>query len=120
MRKDQKQCITSTLKKYGKKANKNIHILCIGDGANDIGMIRESDIGIGIKGKEGLQAFTNCDIGIPSFTCINKLLFVHGKNNEIRLQTLILYFLYKEFLQPMHHTQSQQVVACQYQDIFLL
>lgn len=38
-------------------------MLCVGDGANDIGMIRESDIGIGIKGKEGLQAYNNCDVG---------------------------------------------------------
>ena len=68
-------------------------MLCVGDGANDIGMIRESDIGIGIKGKEGLQAYNNCDVGLPSFRYISKLLFVHGKSNEMRLQTLILYFL---------------------------
>ena len=73
-------------------------MLCVGDGANDIGMIRESDIGIGIKGKEGLQAYNNCDVGLPSFRYISKLLFVHGKSNEMRLQTLILYFLYKNTL----------------------
>lgn len=61
-------------------------------------MIREGDIGIGIKGKEGLQAYNNCDIGLPSFHCMNKLLFVHGRLNELRLQTLILYFLYKNTL----------------------
>ena len=49
-------------------------MLCVGDGANDIGMIRESDIGIGIKGKEGLQAYNNCDVGLPSFRYISKLL----------------------------------------------
>lgn len=95
MRKDQKQLVTTTLKEYSDSNHKNIHILCVGDGANDIGMIRESDIGIGIKGKEGFQAFNNSDIGLPSFTCLTKLLFVHGKSNEMRLQTLILYFLYK-------------------------
>ena len=73
-------------------------MLCVGDGANDIGMIRESDIGIGIKGKEGLQAYNNCDVGLPSFRYISKLLFVHGKSNVMRLQTLILYFLYKNTL----------------------
>lgn len=98
MRKDQKQLIAATLKQFSKTNKQNIHVLCIGDGANDIGMIRESDIGIGIKGKEGLQAFNNCDIGLPSFSCLNKLLLVHGKNNEMRLQTLILYFLYKNTL----------------------
>ncbi len=29
--------------------------LAIGDGANDVGMIREADVGIGISGHEGLQ-----------------------------------------------------------------
>jgi P-type E1-E2 ATPase len=29
--------------------------LAIGDGANDIGMIQEADIGIGISGMEGMQ-----------------------------------------------------------------
>ena len=108
MRKDQKQAITMQLKEYGKlvgfkdqsygKTSQSIHVLCVGDGANDIGMIRESDIGIGIKGKEGLQAYNNCDVGLPSFRYISKLLFVHGKSNEMRLQTLILYFLYKNTL----------------------
>lgn len=80
------------------KTSQSIHVLCVGDGANDIGMIRESDIGIGIKGKEGLQAYNNCDVGLPSFRYMSKLLFVHGKSNEMRLQTLILYFLYKNTL----------------------
>lgn len=108
MRKDQKQIITMQLREYGKmvrlselnniKTSQSIHVLCVGDGANDIGMIRESDIGIGIKGKEGLQAYNNCDVGLPSFRYMSKLLFVHGKSNEMRLQTLILYFLYKNTL----------------------
>jgi len=29
-------------------------IAAIGDGGNDVGMIMESDVGIGIEGKEGL------------------------------------------------------------------
>lgn len=98
MRKDQKQAITHALKEFGRKEGKTIHVLCVGDGANDIGMIRESDVGIGIKGKEGLQAFNNADVSLPSFQSMTKLLFVHGKANEIRLQTLVLYFLYKNTL----------------------
>lgn len=30
--------------------------LAIGDGANDVGMIQEAQIGVGISGKEGRQA----------------------------------------------------------------
>lgn len=29
--------------------------LAIGDGANDVGMIQEADIGVGISGVEGMQ-----------------------------------------------------------------
>lgn len=29
--------------------------LAIGDGANDVGMLQEADIGIGISGAEGMQ-----------------------------------------------------------------
>lgn len=29
--------------------------MAIGDGANDVGMIQEADIGVGISGVEGMQ-----------------------------------------------------------------
>jgi phospholipid-translocating ATPase len=29
--------------------------LAIGDGANDVGMIQEADVGVGISGVEGMQ-----------------------------------------------------------------
>jgi len=32
--------------------------LAIGDGANDVGMLQEADIGIGISGVEGMQVLT--------------------------------------------------------------
>lgn len=32
--------------------------LAIGDGANDVGMLQEADIGIGISGVEGMQVRT--------------------------------------------------------------
>ena len=33
--------------------------LAIGDGANDVGMLQEADIGIGISGVEGMQVEKN-------------------------------------------------------------
>lgn len=33
-------------------------ILAVGDGANDVGMLQEADIGVGISGVEGMQVFT--------------------------------------------------------------
>lgn len=35
--------------------------LAIGDGANDVGMIQEADIGVGISGVEGMQVCVACD-----------------------------------------------------------
>lgn len=34
--------------------------LAIGDGANDVGMLQEADIGVGISGVEGMQV-SMCD-----------------------------------------------------------
>jgi len=34
--------------------------LAIGDGANDVGMLQEADIGIGINGVEGMQVNLKC------------------------------------------------------------
>jgi P-type E1-E2 ATPase len=38
--------------------------LAIGDGANDVSMIMEAHIGVGIKGKEGTQAVRSADFAI--------------------------------------------------------
>ena len=41
--------------------------LAIGDGANDVGMIQEASVGVGISGKEGRQAVNNSDFAIAQF-----------------------------------------------------
>lgn len=38
--------------------------LAIGDGANDVGMLQEADIGVGISGVEGMQVSICFGIGI--------------------------------------------------------
>lgn len=58
--------------------------LAIGDGANDIAMIQEAQVGIGITGKEGLQAARTSDYAIAQFRFLAKLLLVHGRWNYIR------------------------------------
>ncbi|XP_038604598.1 probable phospholipid-transporting ATPase IF [Tachyglossus aculeatus] len=76
--------------------------LAIGDGANDVSMIQEAHVGIGIMGKEGRQAVRNSDYAIARFKFLSKLLFVHGHFYYIRVATLVQYFFYKNvcFITP--------------------
>ncbi|XP_040205373.1 probable phospholipid-transporting ATPase IF isoform X2 [Rana temporaria] len=76
--------------------------LAIGDGANDVSMIQEAHVGIGIMGKEGRQAVRNSDYAIARFKFLSKLLLVHGHYYYIRVATLVQYFFYKNvcFITP--------------------
>lgn len=44
--------------------------LAIGDGANDVGMIQEADIGVGISGVEGMQVGYQFNQYFYNFTTI--------------------------------------------------
>ncbi|KAI9226438.1 MAG: hypothetical protein DHS80DRAFT_18695, partial [Piptocephalis tieghemiana] len=52
--------------------------LAIGDGGNDIAMIQEAQVGIGIAGREGLAAARASDYSIGQFRFLARLLLVHG------------------------------------------
>ncbi|KAG6475120.1 putative phospholipid-transporting ATPase 9 [Zingiber officinale] len=69
--------------------------LAIGDGANDVGMLQEADIGIGISGAEGMQAVMASDVAISQFRFLERLLLVHGHWCYRRISTMICYFFYK-------------------------
>lgn len=69
--------------------------LAIGDGANDVSMIQESRIGIGIMGLEGAQAELASDFAIPKFRHLKRLLVVHGRNALYRESQCILFSIYK-------------------------
>ncbi|XP_051513935.1 phospholipid-transporting ATPase IG-like isoform X2 [Myxocyprinus asiaticus] len=69
--------------------------LSVGDGANDVSMILEAHVGIGIKGKEGRQAVRNSDYAIPKLKHLKKLLLAHGHLYYVRIAHLVQYFFYK-------------------------
>ncbi|XP_020226231.1 putative phospholipid-transporting ATPase 9 isoform X1 [Cajanus cajan] len=69
--------------------------LAIGDGANDVGMLQEADVGIGISGVEGMQAVMSSDIAIAQFRYLERLLLVHGHWCYRRMSSMICYFFYK-------------------------
>ena len=71
----QKRIIVKNIKKYigtGRTA-------AVGDGGNDVAMIQEADVGIGIVGKEGLQASLAADYSIKEFKSLNILLLWWGR-----------------------------------------
>ncbi|KAK5094287.1 drs2 neo1 protein [Exophiala xenobiotica] len=72
--------------------------LAIGDGANDIAMIQEAHLGIGIAGKEGLQAARTSDYSIAQFRFLLKLLLVHGRWNYVRVCKYTLGTFWKEMV----------------------
>ncbi|KAI7829948.1 PRMT5 arginine-N-methyltransferase-domain-containing protein [Kickxella alabastrina] len=72
--------------------------LSIGDGANDVSMIQEADVGIGISGEEGLQAVMASDYAIGQFRFLQKLLLVHGRWSYLRITSMVLNFFYKNIV----------------------
>ncbi|PAV87758.1 hypothetical protein WR25_03790 [Diploscapter pachys] len=86
----EKATVVKSVKKY-----LTANVLAIGDGANDVPMIQAADVGIGVAGKEGLQAVMACDFAIARFRFLKKLLLVHGHWSYDRLSLAFLYFLYK-------------------------
>jgi len=70
--------------------------LAIGDGANDLAMISASHVGVGISGKEGLQAARVADYSIAQFRFLQRLLLVHGRWNYVRTGKFILATFWKE------------------------
>ncbi|KAH8801635.1 putative phospholipid-transporting ATPase [Xylogone sp. PMI_703] len=87
----------SLVKKIRTKVASSI-TLAIGDGANDIAMIQEAHVGIGISGKEGLQAARISDYSIAQFRFLQRLLFVHGRWNYVRTGKYILGTFWKELM----------------------
>jgi len=70
----QKRIIVKTIKKYT-----DARTAAVGDGGNDVAMIQEADCGIGIVGKEGLQASLAADYSIKEFKSLNMLILWYGR-----------------------------------------
>ena len=72
--------------------------LAIGDGGNDVVMIQEAHIGVGIRGKEGLQAARSSDYAVPFFRTLQRLILVHGRYSYYRTAMVAQYSFYKSFM----------------------
>lgn len=80
------------------KNNMETITLAIGDGANDVAMIQSAHVGVGIAGKEGLQAANSSDYSFGQFRFLKPLLLIHGRYNYRRVCKIILYSFYKNIV----------------------
>lgn len=80
------------------KSNGSWITLSIGDGANDVPMIMEAHIGVGVRGKEGTQAVRSADYAVSQFFFLHRLLLVHGRFGYRRVSWLICYYFYKNIV----------------------
>lgn len=86
----QKADIARLIKQYTKK-----RICCIGDGGNDVSMIQQADVGVGIVGKEGKQASLAADFSVLQFSYLTKLLLWHGRNSYKRSAKLSQFVIHR-------------------------
>lgn len=86
----QKAIITRKMKEFCKKT-----VASVGDGGNDVAMIQESNVGIGIVGKEGLQASLAADFSITQFCHLRELILWHGRLSYKRTASLAQFVIHR-------------------------
>uniref|UniRef100_A0A8C9VCZ1 Phospholipid-transporting ATPase n=1 Tax=Scleropages formosus TaxID=113540 RepID=A0A8C9VCZ1_SCLFO len=94
----QKALVVELVKKHKKAVT-----LAVGDGANDVSMIKTAHIGVGISGQEGIQAVLASDYSFSQFRFLQRLLLVHGRWSYLRMCRFLCYFFYKNFAFTMVH-----------------
>uniref|UniRef100_A0A7N6BXW1 Phospholipid-transporting ATPase n=1 Tax=Anabas testudineus TaxID=64144 RepID=A0A7N6BXW1_ANATE len=85
------------------KRHRRAITLAIGDGANDVSMIKTAHIGVGISGQEGMQAVLASDYSFAQFRFLQRLLLVHGRWSYFRMCNFLCYFFYKNFAFTLVH-----------------
>lgn len=70
-------------------------VMCVGDGGNDVNMIQQADIGVGILGKEGNQAASASDFYFSQFRFLDRLLLHHGRWAYYRIAYFFVYYGFK-------------------------
>jgi phospholipid-translocating ATPase len=67
----------------------------VGDGGNDVGMIQEANVGVGIVGKEGKQASLAADFSIDKFKYLRTLILWHGRLSYKRSAVLSQFVIHR-------------------------
>ncbi|CAH8866825.1 unnamed protein product [Trichobilharzia szidati] len=82
------------LAKYTRQGVKPV-TAAIGDGGNDVAMILQANIGVGVYGKEGREAARASDYAITQFRHLRRLLLLHGHWSYYRITITMLFFYHK-------------------------
>ncbi|KAJ5070218.1 phospholipid-transporting atpase [Anaeramoeba ignava] len=67
----------------------------VGDGGNDVSMINEADVGVGIVGKEGMQASLAADYSINQFNYLPRLILWHGAHSYKKSARLAQFVIHR-------------------------
>ncbi|XP_048481899.1 probable phospholipid-transporting ATPase IIB [Plutella xylostella] len=74
---------------------RGVVVAAVGDGGNDVAMIQEADMGVGIEGAEGRAASLAGDVSVRQFSCLARLLLVHGRRSFMRSAALSLFIVHR-------------------------
>lgn len=69
-------------------------VMAVGDGVNDIAMIRQANVGVGISSKFNSQAANSSDLMTKSFNNIADLILTHGLKSHVGLSKALLLAIY--------------------------
>lgn len=86
----QKAAVARYIKQHSGK-----RIACVGDGGNDVAMIQEADIGLGLEGKEGMQASLAADFSLTQFSHLKDLILWHGRMSYQRSAKLSQFIIHR-------------------------
>lgn len=88
----QKAEVATLVIKYNKSGGR---VLGIGDGGNDVALIQSAHVGVGIYGKEGIQAALASDFSIGQFKDLNELIYWHGRLAYKRSSLLAQFIIHR-------------------------
>lgn len=86
----QKAQIVSKIRKYTSKRT-----LAIGDGGNDVAMILQANLGVGVVGKEGMQASLAADYSIIKFSHLKRLLLWFGRISYKNTSNIAIFVIHR-------------------------
>ena len=90
---EQKFLLVKYMKEYSNKV-----CLVIGNNKNDVDMLREASVSVGLHSSESRHASAAADYSITKFNQLNKLIFGFGKMSYINVAKLVNICIYFSFL----------------------